>query len=249
MKYVSTWEHWGLAFPSRRLGQRTETKVLATLTTKVRFGFHVVIHLKLQAPSNPWKSGTRHHIENFLPWFLTRHALIHWLQREPHICQLSKGYQLNPTVLTFQACLADISVSPPQNSKGIPSAGLKVPNTNLAAYQCSKIVHGASLGDHMGAQHLPPDSAVAVCSWGHAQRKKSTCYFSHTAYDLVHQPKCLNGDLLHCSLQKINQSRKQLQHTHTETKGLFYLLHPSLPRFYDNFQVFFCMHKSIFVKK
>lgn len=209
MKYVSILEHWGLAFPSRRLGQRTETKVLATLTTKVIFSSHVFVHLKLQVPSKHWKSGTRHQIENLLSWFLPRRALLHWLQREPHICQLTKGYQLNPTVLTFPAWLADGNVSPPQNSKGIPSAGLKVPNTNLAAYQCSKIVHGVSLGDHMEVQHLPPDSAVAVCSCGTCLEKQlhlpllSDCLWLGTSVKMF---KC---DLRHRSLKKINQSRKQ----------------------------------------
>lgn len=47
--------------------QRTETQVLTTLSTTMRFSSHVFMHLKLQVASNHLKNGTRHHIENFLP--------------------------------------------------------------------------------------------------------------------------------------------------------------------------------------
>lgn len=57
----------GTCFPKQKAGQRTETNVLSTLVPRVRFSSHDFIYLKLQVPSNQWKSGTRHQIENFLP--------------------------------------------------------------------------------------------------------------------------------------------------------------------------------------
>lgn len=116
IKDLSTLEHWGLAFPGRRLGQSMKTKILATWITQVRVSSCVLIHY---IPSNYEERGTKHHSENFLPWFLPRHALLHWLQRESHVFKLSKGCQLNPTVLIFPAWLANPNVSPcrtPQES-------------------------------------------------------------------------------------------------------------------------------------
>lgn len=120
IKDLSTLEHWGLAFPSSRLGQSMKTKILATWITKVRVSSHVFIHY---IPSNYGERGTKHHSESFPPWFLPKHALLHWLQSESHIFKLSKGHNLNPAILIFPAWLANANISPHRTPRELIQQG------------------------------------------------------------------------------------------------------------------------------